>query len=132
KRGGATSAGAPQRLLRLATLSGERLPGTLRLASRQDAALAQSWGAAASLDSGIDAFGGDLCVQLVAAKRLYFFVDDQPRCMLGVLRETARSVAVGIVYTPAAFRGRGYASAAFAALHELLDERGVGQRYLYI
>lgn len=132
KRGASTAAGSPQRLLRLSPARGERLPGTLRLAGRQDAALAQSWGAAASLDSGIEAFGSTLCVQLVGAKRLYFFVDDQPRCMLGVLRETRSAAAVGIVYTPAAFRGKGYATAAVAALHELLDERGIEKRYLYI
>jgi RimJ/RimL family protein N-acetyltransferase len=104
----------------------------LRLAGPSDVALAQSWGAAASLDSGIEAFGSELCMQLVGAKRLYFFVDDQPRCMLGVLRETPQSVALGIVYTPAAFRSQGYASAAIAALHELLDERGIDKRYFYI
>jgi RimJ/RimL family protein N-acetyltransferase len=132
KRGGSTSLGPRQRLLELPPVTSAEPAGTLRLAGRNDVALAQSWGAAASLDSGIEAFGSELCVQLVGAKRLYFFVHDQPRCMLGVLRETPQSVALGIVYTPAAFRSQGYASAAIAALHELLDERGVAKRYLYI
>ena len=51
--------------------------------------------------------------------------------MIGLLRETRDSVAVGIVYTPAAFRGAGYATAAMTALNALLDERGVVNRYLW-
>ena len=130
--GGSLETGPKQRLVALPPYRGAPPAGTLRLAGRHDLPLAQSWGAAASLDSGIEAFGGPLCVQLVGAKRLYFYVDDQPRCMLGVLRETPRSVALGIAYTPAAFRGQGYATAAIAALHQLLDERGVANRYFYI
>jgi RimJ/RimL family protein N-acetyltransferase len=104
----------------------------LRLASAGDTALAQSWGAAASIDSGITALDGALCMHLLAAKLLYFWVDDQPRCMIGLLRETRDSASVGIVYTPAAFRGQGYGTAAMTALNRLLDERGVANRYLWI
>jgi RimJ/RimL family protein N-acetyltransferase len=104
----------------------------LRLAGSADAALAQSWGAAASIDSGIAALDGGMCMRLLAAKMLYFWGDDQPRCMIGLLRETRDSAAVGIVYTPAAFRGQGYATAAVGALNRLLDERRVVNRYLWI
>jgi GNAT superfamily N-acetyltransferase len=107
-------------------------PGVLRQAGVADMALAQSWGAAASIDSGIAALDGNLCAQLVRAKLLYFFADDQPRCMIGLLRATRDSVAIGILYTPAAFRGQGYGMAALAALGRLLDERGVKNRYLWI
>ena len=106
--------------------------GVLRLAGAADTALAQSWGAAASIDSGIAALDGSMCLQLLRAKLLYFWADDQPRCMIGLLRETRDSVAVGIVYTPAAFRGEGYGMAALAALNRLLDERAVTNRYLWI
>jgi RimJ/RimL family protein N-acetyltransferase len=51
--------------------------------------------------------------------------------MIGLLRETPDSVAIGIVYTPAAFRGQGYGTAALRALNHLLDERGVKNRYLW-
>jgi diguanylate cyclase (GGDEF)-like protein len=133
RHGGSWSIQARQRLLSLAAAppSGPGA-GTLRLASRDDTALAQSWGAAASLDSGIAQLDGRFCLRLLGAKRLYFWVDDQPRCMLGVLRETPRSVALSIVYTPAAYRGKGYATAAIRALQELLRERGVQAAYLYI
>jgi hypothetical protein len=134
-RGGSWSVNTSGRLLKFpgtAAAPVEAAAGTLRLAGSGDAALAQSWGAAASIDSGITALDGGMCMQLLAAKMLYFWVDDQPRCMLGLLRETRDSAAVGIVYTPAAFRGRGYATAALHALNGLLDERGVVNRYLWI
>jgi hypothetical protein len=134
RRGGSWSVNTRGRLLSFATQPEPEHAkiGVLRLAGATDAALAQSWGAAASIDSGIAALDGHMCLQLLRAKLLYFWADDQPRCMIGLLRETRDSVAVGIVYTPAAFRGEGYGMAALAALNRLLDEREVANRYLWI
>lgn len=134
ERGGSWAVNTRGRLLRMAAAAEARpsKAGVLRLAGSGDAALAQGWGAAASIDSGIPALDGNLCVQLLRAKMLYFWGDDQPRCMIGLLRETPDSVAVGIVYTPAAFRGEGFGTAALDALNRLLDERGVANRYLWI
>ena len=135
RRGGSWSVNTRGRLLSFdspPTSNAGGATGTLRLAGAGDAALAQSWGAAASIDSGIAALDGSLCMQLLGAKLLYFWADDQPRCMVGLLRETRDSAAVGIVYTPAAFRGQGYATAAMTALNRLFDERGVRNRYLWI
>jgi len=134
RRGGSWSLNTRGRLLSFSGSAGtdaETKKGVLRLAGANDTALAQSWGAAASLDSGIAALDGDLCVHLLRAKLLYFWGDDQPRCMIGLMRETRDSVAIGIVYTPAAFRGLGYGTAALRALNHLLDERGVKNRYLW-
>ncbi|HUQ50730.1 MAG TPA: GNAT family N-acetyltransferase [Gammaproteobacteria bacterium] len=135
QRGGSWSVNTGGRLLSFGSpgSAGESgAAGVLRLAAAGDSARAQSWGSAASIDSGIAALDGRLCLQLLGAKMLYFWEDDQPRCMLGLLRETPDSVAVGIVYTPAAFRGEGHATAAIRALSRLLDERGVKNRYLWI
>lgn len=131
-RGGSWSINSRQRLLSLGTSTGTPAAGTLRLASPADMTLAQGWGAALSIDSGIGALDGRVCMQLIGAKLLYFWVDDQPRCMLGLLRETPQSAAIGIVYTPAAFRGQGYAVTAVGALNDLLVERGVTNRFLCI
>ncbi len=134
-RGGSCALNTRGRLLALPAGGVERRPpaaGTLHLAGANDTALAQSWGAAASIDSGIAALDGRMCLQLLAAKLLYFWADDRPRCMIGLLRETQNSVAIGIVYTPAAFRSQGYGTAALDALGRLLDERGVNNRYLWI
>jgi hypothetical protein len=133
RRGGSWSVNTRGRLMSFSTSTADDVKkGVLRLAGASDMALAQSWGAAASIDSGIAALDGNLCTQLLRAKLLYFWADDEPRCMIGLLRETRDSVAVGIVYTPAAFRGLGYGTTALDALNRLLDERGVKNRYLWI
>jgi hypothetical protein len=134
RRGGSWSLNTRGRLMSFSGGGGQESDskkGVLRLAGVSDTALAQSWGAAASIDSGIAALDGSLCLQLLRARLLYFFADDQPRCMIGLLRETRDSVAIGIVYTPAAFRGEGYGTSALRALNRLLDERGVKNRYLW-
>jgi len=134
-RGGSWSIGTRGRLMSFSTGSetGAGKNGVLRLAGAADSALAQSWGAAASLDSGIAALDGNACVHLLRARLLYFWiVDGQPCCMIGLLRETRESLSVGVVYTPAAFRGHGHATSALAALNTLLDERGVNNRYIWI
>jgi RimJ/RimL family protein N-acetyltransferase len=124
---------ARQRLFELpAEPSASQATGMLRQAGRQEASLAQSWGAALALDSPGTPFDGKFCVELALAKRLYFWVDELPRCMLGVARESSTSAAVGLVYTPAAYRGRGYAKLALAALHRLFVERGLGRTYVYV
>jgi hypothetical protein len=133
KRGGSWSVNTGGRLMSFGSQTeAPGKPGVLRLAGAADSALAQSWGGAASIDSGVAALDGQMCLQLLRAKLLYFYVDDQPRCMIGLLRETHASAAVGIVYTPAAFRGQGYGTAAMRALSRLLDERRVANRYLWI
>ncbi len=132
-RGGSSRVTGRQRLLALPTeLPLRDVPGTLRLAGGNDLGLAQSWGAALSLDSRGTPFDGDFCAKLVSAKRLYFWVDDQPRCMLGILRESPRFAAVGVVYTPATYRGKGYATIALTAMQQLLAERGLERSYLYV
>jgi GNAT superfamily N-acetyltransferase len=135
QRGGSWSVNTRGRLMSISggvDSDGASKGGVLRLAGANDTALAQTWGAAASIDSGIAALDGNLCTQLLRARLLYFFADDQPRCMIGLLRETRDSVAIGIVYTPAAFRGQGYGTSALRALNRLLDERGVKHRYLWV
>jgi RimJ/RimL family protein N-acetyltransferase len=132
-RGGSWRVTSRQRLLALPADPPPRdAPGVLRLAGRNDAALAQSWGAALSLDSRGTPFDGNFCARLAAARRLYFWADDKPRCMVGVLRESPRFAAVGLVYTPATYRGHGYATVALTALQRLFAERGVGRAYLYV
>jgi RimJ/RimL family protein N-acetyltransferase len=132
-RGGSWRVTGRQRLLALpAELPPRDVPGVLRLAGRNDLGLAQSWGAALSLDSRGTPFDGTFCAQLASAKRLYFWVDDKPRCMVGVLRESPRFAAVGLVYTPATYRGQGYATIALTALQRLFAERGLERSYLYV
>jgi RimJ/RimL family protein N-acetyltransferase len=132
-RGGSWRVTGRQRLLALpsAPPAGDT-QGTLRLAGPKEKGLAQSWGGALSIDSRDTPFDATFCTQLLAAKRLYFWVDDQPRCMIGVLRESGRFAAAGLVYTPAAYRRQGYATKALTALQHLFVERGIERAYLYV
>jgi RimJ/RimL family protein N-acetyltransferase len=133
RKGGDWAVTGRQRLLALpANPPPREAPGVLRLAGRDETALAQSWGAALSLDNRNTPFDGTFCMRLAAAKRLYFWVDDKPRCMVGVMRESTRFAAVGLVYTPATYRGQGYATVAITALQQLFAERGIEHAYLYV
>jgi hypothetical protein len=131
--GGSSRLTARQRLFELpADLPPRTADGMLRLAGRDDVGLAQSWGAALALDSPGTPFDAKFCAQLALGKRLYFWVDDRPRCMIGVARETPRSAAVGLVYTPASYRAQGHATTALTALQRLFVERGLQHSYIYV
>ena len=103
--------------------------GALRLATATDAVIAERWGAAFAHESGLAALDGAVCARLIPERRLYFWDDAGPRCMLGVLRETRDAAAIGILYTPPALRDRGYASAAAAAFSRHLLDRGLTHSY---
>ena len=104
-------------------------PGTLRPATSVDGGIAQQWGAAFARESGLTALDGSVCARLIPARRLYFWHDGAPRCMVGLLRETSDAAAIGILYTPPQFRERGYATASIAALSRQLLERGMSRSY---
>ena len=104
-------------------------PGALRPATAVDGSIAQQWGAAFARESGLTALDGGVCASLIPERRLYFWDDGAPRCMIGVLNETSDAAAIGILYTPPSFRERGYARASVAALSRHLLERGMARSY---
>lgn len=64
--------------------------------------------------------------------RLWLWEDGGvPVCLVGVGGYTPSGARVGPVYTPPEHRGRGYASAATAAVTELLLDRGCEYTFLY-
>lgn len=130
-RGGSASVLARQSLLTHKAIvpTGDPPPGVLRLAEEADTALARQWGAAFAYESGLAGLDGEVCARLVPARWLYFWDDGGPCCMLGVLRETRDAAAIGILYTPAALRERGYATAAVAAFSRHLLDRGLTSSY---
>jgi predicted GNAT family acetyltransferase len=73
---------------------------------------------------------GGVCARLIPDRRLYFWDDGAPRCMLGVLRETSDAAAIGILYTPPTLRERGYATASVVAFSQHLLDRGLRRSYL--
>jgi hypothetical protein len=130
-RGGSWSVQSRQRLLahKVVVPTGTPPPGALRLATAADGALAHQWGTAFAHESGLAALDGALCVRLIAARQLYFWDDNAPCCMLGVLRETRDAAAIGVLYTPPALRERGYAAATVAAFSSHLLDRGLTHSY---
>jgi GNAT superfamily N-acetyltransferase len=133
RHGGSASIVSRQRLLLLPQdVPPSPAVGALRAAVPSDAAIAQGWGAASVIETGLAQLDGVFCARLIGARQLYFWDDGAQRCMVGVLRQTERSAAIGIVYTPPAYRGKGYASAAVRALCLELRRRGIDRCYLYI
>lgn len=130
-RGGRSSVHTRQRLLahRAIVPLRDPPPGALRAASPAEAVLAQRWGTAFAYESGLAALDGNVAARLISYGWLYFWHDGEPRCMLGVLRETRDAAAIGILYTPPEHRDRGYATAAVAAFSRHLLERGLSQSY---
>jgi hypothetical protein len=103
--------------------------GSLRLANAADLERARSWGTEFMRESHVP-LDGRFCAELIRHGRLYFWDDGEPCCMLGVLRETPDSGAIGVIYTPPNLRERGYARAGIAALSRLWLERGVLNSYV--
>ena len=127
QRGGSSLVRSRQRLLEhKAIVPIPNSPrGTLRLATAADAGAAQQWGSAFARESGLTMLDGGVCARLIPDRRLYFWDDGAPRCMLGVLRETSDAAAIGILYTPPTLRERGYATASVVAFSQHLLDRGL-------
>ena len=113
--------------LRTVTPPARPAPGRLRPARSSEAGLLTPWvGDMLSL-IGDSRAAGDLTRERISGGHLYVWDDGGPVSMAGWTGKTPNGVRVNFVYTPAALRGRGYATAAVAALSQhLLDQ---GNRY---
>jgi uncharacterized protein len=105
--------------------------GALRPATETDAALVRSWGEAFIREAALEGMSADFFTQLLIARSAYLWDDGEPRCLAASIRRTARASAIGVLFTPAALRGRGYGTAAVAALSGLLFGGGSTGCYLY-
>jgi uncharacterized protein len=106
-------------------------PGMLRLALPPDAPVARAWMAGFIRDTGVRHLSADTAERLIEERRLHFWVDGEPRCMVGAVRETPNTTGVAAVYTPPPFRNRGYASVAVATLSRQLLDAGRRSCFLY-
>jgi hypothetical protein len=106
-------------------------PGMLRLALAPDVPVARAWMAGFIRDTRARHLSADTAERLIEEQRLLFWVDGEPRCMVGAVRETPNTTGVAAVYTPPPFRGRGYASTAVAALSQRLLDSGRRSCFLY-
>jgi len=106
-------------------------PGTLRLALAADLPVARAWMAGFIRETGARHVGADTAGRLIDQGRLHFWVDREPRCMVGAVRDTPNTAGVAAVYTPQQFRNRGYASVAVATLSRQLLDAGKHSCFLY-
>jgi hypothetical protein len=107
----------------LESLSG--LPaGRLRLAEPDDAALLAQWAASFIEDIGEPGDGAEVVQARVSRRQLYVWDDGKPVSMAAWTGKTPNGVRLNLVYTPKALRGRGYATAAVAALSQRLLDAG--------
>jgi uncharacterized protein len=106
-------------------------PGMLRTALAADGPVARAWMAGFIRDTGVRNVGADSADRLIEQQRLHFWVDGEPRCMVGAVRDTPHTTGVSAVYTPPPFRKRGYASTAVATLSRQLLDAGRRSCFLY-
>ena len=127
RRGGTWNTRFRMRLHELTRMSfaGPWPPGVLRKATDADLPLALEWTDEFVRDAGVPPMAANLTEQRIARGQLYFWVDgEHARAMVAWGRETPAGCAINTVYTPAAFRRRGYATAAVATLTQTLLEAG--------
>jgi predicted GNAT family acetyltransferase len=100
-------------------------PGELRKAGGGDTALVRRWIGEYVRDTGVDDSADNVAERTIGRGSVYLWVDaDTPRAMVSYGRLTATGCALYGVYTPPHWRRRGYATAAVAALSNLLLEGG--------
>jgi uncharacterized protein len=112
-----------------ATPKATTAPGLLRPAVAADIPMLTAWGGEFFAEVGLPPAERDLFVarldEAIAAERLWLWESgSEPVSMLGYSETTARAARIGPVYTPRAWRGRGFASAAVAGLSRRLLASG--------
>jgi RimJ/RimL family protein N-acetyltransferase len=99
------------------------VPGSMRRAGEEDAALLAEWSAAFTAEALPEAPPGDAAAMVrerlsgVAGAGFFLWEDEgRPVALAGCAGRTPNGIRIGPVYTPPDLRGRGYASALTAAL----------------
>ena len=107
--------------------------GHFRLAEDSDVPAAIEWCAAfiAEAIPGDPTDAARHAKHRIATRSLYVWEDGKPVSMAGWAGRTTRGVRVNLVYTPPAYRGRGYASACVARLTQHLLDEGLSFCCLY-
>lgn len=130
--------GLAQRIYQLNVVTPVRgVPGVLRRAMAADRDLVVDWAVAFQKEAlGVnDSRMAERMVDLRLVggpdSGIYLWDDGRPVSLAGYTGPTPRGIRVGPVYTPPAYRGRGYASACVAALSQLLLDGGRTYCYLF-
>jgi predicted GNAT family acetyltransferase len=131
--GGKATVRFRQRLYSLRALVPPATPprGTLRLATERDVDLVRGWSAEFIREARVEHVQSEFFVSLIRARQVYVWDDGQPRCLAAAIKHTAQASAIGVLFTPAALRRRGYGTATVAALSRQLFQNGARGCYLY-
>ena len=104
------------------------IPGMLRVATEDDLPLMTEWVWGFIQDAGLEgtAEGAREIAELrIADRDLFIWEDGGPVSTVTKTRHSTHGIVVSLVYTPPAYRNRGYASAAVAALSQQLLDAGL-------
>lgn len=121
-------------VLEAVTAPNPPVPGALALAEFRDGAQLGDWGVAFAVDSGLTRPESAAAAihHAVRHGRLHVWDRDGMHVsMVGHNEMVAGTVRVGPVYTPRPLRGRGYGTAATAAVSQLLLDEGAERCMLY-
>ena len=135
KRGKHVHPGMPQRIYELhhVDFPVQLPPGRLRLAQQSDVDIVTSWLEAFTQETNHGP--GDVrsyAASHISNKTLFLWDDEgEPRTTALWAGTTPNGVRIGFVYTPPAFRGRGYASACVAGASQRALESGYSFCCLY-
>ncbi len=103
------------------------VPGNIVQATEADTELLAAW-LKAFMDEALHGEEGTNILELAKMRikngDIYFWQDGQYVAMAAKTRPTEKGCAIGPVYTPPEFRGKGYASACTAALSQLILDSG--------
>jgi uncharacterized protein len=103
------------------------VPGILRVATELDLDLVARWNYAFHRDAGMEGTAEDTresAERWIDDRNAFLWDDGQPVSMAVKGRHTTHGMTVGGVYTPSAFRRRGYAGACVAALSQQMLDAG--------
>jgi predicted GNAT family acetyltransferase len=105
------------------------VPGALRVATEADRPLVADWMYAFTVEAGLGGTpesAAETTAQRIDARDIFLWEvsPGQPVSLAGKPRHSTHGVAIGPVYTPPAFRRRGYAGACVAALSQQMLDAG--------
>lgn len=135
RSGGSAWLGMRQRLYRLTEVRPvPPVSGAFRAATESDVDLVAQWKAEFEREALGPALHSDTrgaAERRIAAREVYLWCDPEPRTMAASARPTTHGIAVNAVYTPPAWRRRGYATACVAELSRRLLRDGFAFCVLY-
>jgi RimJ/RimL family protein N-acetyltransferase len=106
-------------------------PGSVRTATDADLELILSWLEGFRRDTAAVTAAPDAMRRRIQAGLVSIWEDGKPVSMASTTTPLARTVRVGLVYTPPEHRGRGYAASCVAAVSQAALDSGASQCVLF-